>query len=38
VQRGQVIGYSRTTGYSTGCHLHFMVLTNGSTVNPAGWF
>ncbi|MET0819657.1 MAG: peptidoglycan DD-metalloendopeptidase family protein [Aeromicrobium sp.] len=37
VQRGQVIGYSGTTGYSTGCHLHFMVLTNGSTVNPAGW-
>jgi murein DD-endopeptidase MepM/ murein hydrolase activator NlpD len=37
VQRGQVIGYSGSTGYSTGCHLHFMVLTNGSTVNPAGW-
>lgn len=37
VQRGQVIGYSGSTGYSTGCHLHFMVLSNGATVNPAGW-
>lgn len=37
VQRGQVIGYVGSTGYSTGCHLHFMVLANASTVNPMGW-
>jgi len=37
VSRGQVIGYVGTTGYSTGCHLHFMVITNGYTVDPMGW-
>ena len=37
VQRGQVIGYVGSTGYSTGCHLHFMVLANGSSANPMGW-
>lgn len=37
VDRGQVIGYVGTTGYSTGCHLHFMVYENGSTVDPMGW-
>ncbi|MEJ7634039.1 peptidoglycan DD-metalloendopeptidase family protein [Aeromicrobium sp.] len=37
VKRGETIGYSGTTGYSTGCHLHFMVIANGSTVNPTGW-
>jgi murein DD-endopeptidase MepM/ murein hydrolase activator NlpD len=37
VARGQLIGYSGTTGYSTGCHLHFETLEDGRFVNPRGW-
>jgi murein DD-endopeptidase MepM/ murein hydrolase activator NlpD len=37
VQQGEVIGYAGTTGYSTGCHLHFMVYENGDTVDPMSW-
>jgi murein DD-endopeptidase MepM/ murein hydrolase activator NlpD len=43
VARGDVIGYSGGgegmygAGYSTGCHLHFMVYVNGGTTNPLGW-
>ncbi len=37
VRRGQLIGYAGTTGYSTGCHLHFMVYVNGYTSDPVRW-
>jgi murein DD-endopeptidase MepM/ murein hydrolase activator NlpD len=38
VKRGQIIGYAGTTGWSTGCHLHFTVLQNGEAVDPMRWF
>ena len=37
VTRGQTVGYVGTTGWSTGCHLHFTVMANGSTTNPMNW-
>ncbi len=37
VNRGQLIAYSGDTGWSTACHLHFMVYVNGATVDPMTW-
>ena len=37
VRRGQLIAYSGTTGYSTGCHLHFGTYEDGVPVNPRKW-
>jgi murein DD-endopeptidase MepM/ murein hydrolase activator NlpD len=37
VRRGQLVGYVGTTGWSTGCHLHFTVKENGVDVDPMKW-
>lgn len=37
VSRGDVVGYSGTTGGSTACHLHFETHENGNKVNPRQW-
>ncbi|WP_435745548.1 peptidoglycan DD-metalloendopeptidase family protein [Nocardioides sp. SYSU DS0663] len=38
VERGQVVGYVGSTGWSTGCHLHFTMLRNGEHTDPMPYF
>ena len=37
VEKGDVIGYVGTTGWSTGNHLHFETRVNGVAQNPFGY-
>ena len=37
VNQGDVVGYVGSTGWSTGCHLHFTILVNGTAVDPMNW-
>ncbi|TLM82248.1 M23 family peptidase [Pseudarthrobacter sp. NamE2] len=37
VQVGQIVGRVGSTGWSTGCHLHFETILNGAHVSPLKW-
>ena len=34
IRQGQIIGYVGSTGLSTGNHLHYELIVNGSKVDP----
>ncbi len=38
VEKGDVIGFTGTTGLAGGDHLHFSVMVNGTHVNPIEWW
>jgi len=37
VTQGETVGYVGSTGWSTGCHLHFTILVDGNAVDPMNW-
>jgi peptidase M23 len=34
VSRGDVVGYTGSTGYATGPHVHFQVARDGTYIDP----
>lgn len=37
VTRGQTVAYEGTTGWSTGCHIHFTLMRDGVAVDPMNY-